>query len=66
MIANDIEIPGVDDVEGPQDPDQQQIEIDDLNIHEPDPAPIQADTVQEAPIQQDAPVQQPVQSPDLR
>ena len=65
VINHDIEIPGVDDVEGPEDPDPQEINIDDLDIHEPDPAPMQEDTVQ-APPQQAAAVQEPVQFPDLR
>jgi hypothetical protein len=40
-INDDIEIPGVDDVEqGPEDPDPQEIEIYDLDIHEPDIPPI--------------------------
>jgi hypothetical protein len=66
VINDDIEIPGVDDVEGLKNPDPQEIEIDDLDIHEPDPAPIDVETVQEATIQPIAPVQQPVQPPELR
>ena len=50
VIHDDIKIPGVDDVEGLQDPNPQEIEIDDLNIYEPDPAPIDIETVQEATI----------------
>jgi hypothetical protein len=66
VINDDIEIPGVDDVEGLENPDLHEIEIDDLDIHEPDPAPIDVETVQEATIQPVAPVQQPVQPPELR
>jgi hypothetical protein len=66
VINDDIEIPGVNYVEGLEDPDPQEIEIDDLDIHEPDPAPIDVETVQEATIQPVAPVQQPVQPPELR
>jgi hypothetical protein len=65
-INNDIEIPGVDDVEqGPEDPDPQEIEIDDLDIHEPDPPPIQVETVTEAAVSPEQPVLQPV-PPALR
>jgi hypothetical protein len=66
VIHDDIEIPGVDDVEGLEDPNPQEIEIDDLNIHEPDPAPRDIETVQEATIQPSAPVQEPAHSPELR
>jgi hypothetical protein len=65
VFNNDIEIPGVDDVEGPEDPDSQEIEIDDLDIHEPDPALIEVETAQAAPIQPGTPVQEPVQLPEL-
>jgi hypothetical protein len=65
-INNDIEIPGVDDVEqGPEDPDPQEIEIDDLDIHEPDLPPIQVETVTEAAVPPEQPVLQPV-PPALR
>jgi hypothetical protein len=56
----------VDDVEGPEDPNPQEIEIDDLNIHDPDPAPIEVETAQAAPIQPGAPFQEPVHLPELR
>ncbi len=66
VINNDIEIPGVDDVEqGPEDPDPQEIEINDLDIHEPDPPPIQVETVTEAAVSPEQPVLQPV-PPALR
>jgi hypothetical protein len=58
VISDDIEIPGVDIEQGPEDPvsqeDIEEIEIDDVEIHEPDPhpiqeeiPPIQVETVQE-------------------
>jgi hypothetical protein len=65
VLKDDIEIPGVDDVEGPEDPDSQEIEVDDLDIHEPAPAPIEVETAQAPPIQPGTPVQEPVQLPEL-
>ncbi len=53
-------------MEGPEDPNPQAIEIDDLNIHDPDPAPIEVETAQAAPIQPGAPFQEPVHLPELR
>ena len=54
-INDDIEIPGVDAVEGFEDPDPREIEIDDLDIHEPDPPPIQVETVTEAEVPKEPP-----------
>jgi hypothetical protein len=63
-INDDIEIPGVDAVEVLEDPDPREIEIDDLNIHEPDPPPIQVETVTEAEVPQEPP-EPPVLQPVL-
>jgi hypothetical protein len=63
-INDDIEIPGVDAVEGLEDPDPREIKIDDLAIHEPDPPPIQVETVTEAEVPQEPP-EPPVLQPVL-
>jgi hypothetical protein len=54
----------VDAVEGLEDPDPREIEIDDLDIHEPDPPPIQVETVTEAEAPQEPP-EPPVLQPVL-
>jgi hypothetical protein len=64
-VNDDIEIPGVDDEEGLEFPTPQEIEIDDDPDINPDPIPVEAETVQEATAQQ-APVTEPVQLPELR
>jgi hypothetical protein len=61
VISPDIEIPGVDDGEGQEDPAPQEIEIADLEI-ESDPAPIEVETVQEETAEV-APVIEPMQLP---
>jgi hypothetical protein len=66
VINDEIKMAGVDDVEGPEIPDPQEIEIDDLDIHKPNPAPIEVETAQEPTIQPGAPVLEPVQLPELR
>ena len=45
VIDDDIEIPGVD-MEGPENPAPQIVEIDDLDIPEAEPAPIEVETVE--------------------
>jgi hypothetical protein len=47
VADEDIELPGVDTGENDT---PQQIEIDDLDIHNQDPAPIAAETAQEGPV----------------
>jgi hypothetical protein len=67
VIDNNIEITGVDDVEGLEDPPTpQEIEINDPKIHKEDPAPIELETVQEGTAQQAVPVPEPVQLPELQ
>jgi hypothetical protein len=69
VIADDIEIPGVD-LEGTKTQDAvpaPQVEIDDLDIHHDDPAPIEVAPTQEEPASETpAPVALPAQAPDLR
>jgi hypothetical protein len=69
VIADDIEITGVD-VEGTKTQDAvpaPQVEIDDLNIHHADPAPIEVAPTQEEPrTEKPAPVALPAQAPELR
>jgi hypothetical protein len=65
-INDHIEIPGVDDEEGPEDPAPQEIEIDDDLDIPTDPVPIEVETVQEATAEQVAPVIEPIQLPALR
>jgi hypothetical protein len=69
VIADDIEIPGVD-VEGPEAQDAvpaPQVEIDDLKIPHDDPAPIEvAPTQSEQAPEMPAPVALPAQVPGLR
>jgi hypothetical protein len=68
VIADDIEITGVD-VEGTETQDAvpaPQVEIDDLNIHHADPAPIELAPTQEEPrTETSAPVVLPAQEPEL-
>jgi hypothetical protein len=69
VIAYDIEITGVD-VEGTETKDTvpaPQVEIDDLNIHHADPAPIEVAPTQEEPrTETPAPVALPAHAPELR
>jgi hypothetical protein len=69
VIADDIEITGVD-VEGTETQDAvpaPQVEIDDLDIHHTDPAPIEVAPTQEEPrAETPAPVALPTQAPELR
>jgi hypothetical protein len=69
VITNDIEIPGVD-VERTETQDavpDPHVEIDDLDIHHDDPAPIDIATNQEEPrTETPVPVALPAQAPDLR
>jgi hypothetical protein len=69
VIADDIEITGVD-VEGTETQDAvpaPQIEIDDLDIHHADPAPIEVAPTQEEPrTETSAPVALPAQAHELR
>jgi hypothetical protein len=69
VIADDIKITGKD-VEGTETQDAfpaPQIEIDDLNIHHADPAPIEVAPTQEEPrTETPAPVALPAHAPDLR
>jgi hypothetical protein len=69
VIADDIKIPGVD-VEGTKTQDAvpaPQVEIDDLDIHHEDPAPIEVAPTQEEPAPETpAPVALPAQAPELR
>ena len=58
ILDNHIEIPGVDDGVGPEDPAPQAIQeiaIDDLEVQEPDPAPIEVETVPDETVEQVAP-----------
>jgi len=64
VISPEIEIPGVDDGEGQEDPAPQEIEIADLEI-ESDPAPIEVETVQEETAEV-APAIEPMQLPGPR
>jgi hypothetical protein len=68
-IADDIEITGVD-VEGTETKDSvqaPQVEIDDLNIHHADAAPIEVAPTQEEPrTESHAPVALPAQAPEIR
>jgi hypothetical protein len=69
VIADDIEITGVD-VEGTETQDTvpaPQVEIDDLDIHHADPAPIEvAPTQKESRTETPAPVALPAHATDLR
>jgi hypothetical protein len=69
VIADDIEIPGVD-VEGTKTQDSvpaPRVEIDDLDIHHADPAPMEVAPTQTEPgPETPAPVALPAQSPELR
>jgi hypothetical protein len=69
VIADDTEITGVD-VEGTETQDAvpaPQVEIDDLDIHHADPAPIEvAPTQAESRTETPAPVALPTQAPELR
>jgi hypothetical protein len=66
VIEDDIEIPGVD-VEGPEASAPQSVEINDPDIPEDNPAPIQVAPTQEKPAPQaSAPVTEPSQAPCLR
>jgi hypothetical protein len=69
VIADDIKITGVD-VEGNETQDAvpaPQVEIDDLDIHHADPAPIEVAPTQEEPrTETPAPVALPAQAPELR
>jgi hypothetical protein len=69
VITNDIKITGVD-VEGTEIQDAvpaPQVEIDDLDIHYADPAPIEVAPTQEEPrTETPAPVALPAQAPELR
>jgi hypothetical protein len=69
VIADDIEITGVD-VEGTATQDSvpaQQVEIDDLDIHHDDPAPIEiAPTQEETRTEMSATFALPAQAPELR
>jgi hypothetical protein len=69
VIADDIEITGVD-LEGTETQDAvptPQVEIDDLDIHHANPAPIEVAPTQEEPrTETPAPVALPAQAPDLR
>jgi hypothetical protein len=69
VIADDINITGVD-VEGTETQDAvpaPQVEIDDLDIHHADPAPIEvAPTQEELRTETPAPVALPAQAPELR
>jgi hypothetical protein len=68
VIADDIEITGVD-VEGTETQDAvptPHVEIDDLNIHHVDPAPIEVAPTQEEPrAETPAPVELRAQAPEL-
>jgi hypothetical protein len=68
VITDDIEITGVD-VEGTETQDAvpaPQVEIDDLDIHHADPAPIDVAPTQEEPrTETPAPVALPAQAPEL-
>ena len=70
IVNDDIKIAGVDGAEGPEDPAPQdaieEIEIDDLEIQEPDPAPIEVETVPDETVKQAAPTTEPAQLPELR
>jgi hypothetical protein len=69
VIADDIEITGEDvEVTATQDAVlAPQVEIDDLNIHHADPAPIEIAPTQEEPrTETPAPVALPAQAPELR
>jgi hypothetical protein len=68
VIADDIEIPEVDvEVTETQDAvPAPQVEIDDLDIHHDDPAPIEVAPTQEEPVlETPAPVVLPAQAPEL-
>jgi hypothetical protein len=69
VIADDIETTGVD-VEGTETQDAvpaPQVEIDDLDIHHADPAPIEVAPTQEEPrTEMPAPVSLPAHSHELR
>jgi hypothetical protein len=69
VITDDIEITGVD-VEGTETQDAvlaPQVEIDDLDIHHSNPAPIEVEPTQEEPrTETPAPVALPAQAPELR
>jgi hypothetical protein len=69
VIADDIEITGVD-VEGTETQDEvpaPHVEIDDLDIHHANPAPIEVVPTQEEPRPETpAPVALPAQAPELR
>jgi hypothetical protein len=69
VIADDIKITGVD-VEGTETQDAvpiPQVEIDDLDIHHADPAPIEVAPTQEEPrTETPAPVALPAQAPEIR
>jgi len=72
MIDDDIEISRVD-VEGPENPTPQVVEIDDLDIPKVDPASVEVETAQEETVQEvqvpeapaPAPVAKPKQIPGL-
>jgi hypothetical protein len=72
VINDDIETPGVDTEEGPDDPTPQEIGIDDLDINQPDPAPIEVETAPNVveTVQEEtagvAPVLETVQLPEVR
>jgi hypothetical protein len=69
VIADDIKITGVDvEVTETQDAfPAPQVEIDELDIHHADPAPIELAPTQEEPITETpAPVAPPAQEPELR
>ena len=62
ILDDDVESPGVDGVEGPEDPAPQAIQeiaIDDLEVQEPDPAPIEVETVPDETVEQVAPAIEP-------
>jgi hypothetical protein len=69
VIADDIDITGVD-LEGTKTQNAvpaPQVEIDDLNIHHADPAPIEvAPTQEESRTETPVPVTLPAQAPDIR
>jgi hypothetical protein len=65
VINDDIRIPGVS-VEGTEDKAPQSVEINDPDIPQDDPAPIQLAPTQEVPAPQaSAPVAEPAQTPGL-
>ena len=69
VINDDIKVPGVD-VEGPEDLDEApapKVEINDLDIHQDDPAPIEVAPPQEATTTAlPTPVVTPAHAPELR